>query len=275
MRNFIKKTVLFILAAFIFLHVAAYVLLATKIYQTHVLGSEIYYSIAKSKKKSKSKKVIMGDSVAQQFFNNKSTNYPFYSLACNQSISMVGQFLLLHNYIEAGNTVDTVFFVSTPFSFQNNLNQIYTFQYFLKPFYNSEYSSLFTPLVNEKIEKIPYHNISGYPLIKTTNWSPDYTVEKDSSFTFLSPLSVEYLHKLKDLSVQHHFKIILLPTPTPFSKKKDVAKLNINEAVSNGLQPEFDTYLDKLVFLDDNEFLDKVHLKDPPKYASYFDAFIK
>ena len=252
------------------LHVAAYILLYTKLYQTHVLGNEIYYAIAKSKKKSRAKKLVMGDSVAQQFFNNKTTDYPVNSIACNQSISMAGQYLLLHNYLQAGNQVDSIFFIATPFTFSNNLQQVYTFQYFLKPFYNEEYKPLLTNTVKKNVSAIPFHQIASYPLIATTNWAPEFQTVKDSTFTFLSPVSIEYLKKIKDLSKQYNFKIFFLPTPTPESKRGDIKALNMNEAVVNGLKDEFNGYVSTMVFLDDNEFLDKVHLKHPNKYSSIF-----
>lgn len=267
MKRFIIKTLVFLLVFAFALHTVAYILIFTKQYQTHVLGNEIYGAIANSKKKSKSKKLVMGDSVAQQLFDNKTSSDSLSSITCNQSISMAGQFLLLNNYLAAGNRPDTVFYVSTPFSFENNLDQIFTFQYFLKPFYKEEYIPLFTPTVKSKIEKVPYYKLSQYPLVITTNWSPEYVEKKDTGFNFLSPIAVEYLHKMTALAAQYNFKLIFLPTPTPESRRKEVEALNKSEYINNGLAAEFDHYFEKVHFIDDNNFIDKIHLKAPEAFS--------
>jgi len=270
MKKFIIQTSLYLLVFAVALHGVAYYMLFTKVYQTHVLGNEIYYAIAKSKKKNKSKKLVMGDSVAQQLFDNKTTSDTLNSIACNQSISLAGQFVLLNNYLLAGNRPDSVFFISTPFSFQNNLDQIFTFQYFLKPFYTDEYKPYFSDLVKSKIKLIPHNNLAQYPLIRTTNWAPEFEEKEDTTYNFLSPISVEYLLKIKALAAQYRFKLVFIPTPTPESRRKEVEALNKNEYIKNGLDAEFADFFTRIQFIDDKYFIDRIHLKDPAAYARYF-----
>ncbi len=277
MKKFISQIILFFFLFVVYIHVVAFLLFYSKKYQANVLGNEVYFSIAKSKKKNKSKKLIIGDSVGKQLFENKVINDTINSFACNQGISMAGHFILLNNYINAGNQIDTVFFIFTPFSFRNNLDEIYTFQYFLKPFYNDEYMPYFSKTVLKQIEDIPYYKLCRYPPITTTNWSPDFT-EKDmsGSYTFLSPISVEYLKKIKNLALQNNFKLIFLPAPTRISRKIEVQNLNKNEISGTGLEEEFKGFFDKIVYLDDNNFFDIVHLKNPAPYTEYYkNNFIK
>jgi hypothetical protein len=270
MKLFLRKTLLFLILFIAVLHAAAYLLIITKTYQVHVLGNEIYSAIANSKRKSKSKKLIMGDSVAQQLFDNKVTSDSINSIACNQAISIAGQYFLLTNYLKAGNMPDTVIFVSTPFSFQNNLNQIFTFQYFLKPFYKDEYKPLYTATVKKQIEDVPYYWLSQNPLVKTTNWAPEYIEAPEDKSVFLSPIAIEYLQKIKALAKENNFKLFFLPTPTPTSRKSEVDILNKNDYLKNGLQQELEGYLDKVQFIDDDNFIDKIHLKNPDKFVGFF-----
>ena len=67
-------------------------------YKTTIYGNEIYKALEKSTKKTRYKKLILGDSTANQFYNCKEEDPDSaYSLTCNQAIGMVGQFILLNN----------------------------------------------------------------------------------------------------------------------------------------------------------------------------------
>ena len=270
MKKFIFNTLIFILPVVIVVYSIHFYLLYSHEYQNRVVGSEIYHSIIKSKQKGKPKKILIGDSVCNQLFSNKTNTDTINSLACNQAISMVGHFILLNNYLNAGNQVDTVYMIFTPFSFLNNLDQVYTYQYFLKPFYNEEYMPLFTKIVNVQIHKIPYCFLSREPIILTSNWAPDFKSKDGINFTFLSPISVEYFAKIKELSDINKFKLILLPTPTKLSNKLFIEKINRNEIVKTGLVNQFNDYFEKLIFINDTNFTDNVHLKNKTKYADYY-----
>jgi hypothetical protein len=270
MRRFLINSAIFILIGALLFHIKPLYLLYKERYKAVVSGDEIYYSITKSKSKNKSKKLLLGDSVARQLFDNKKDHGSVNSLACNQSIAMVGHYILLNDYLEAGNEVDTVFLLFRPFTFQNNLDQVYTYHYFLKPFYTSEYKPYFSGTVNEQISKIPYRQFCRYPSILTSNWAPNFRSHDKASYTFLSPISVEYLKKMKELSLKRNFKLIILPTPLMASLKKSVDSLDKNEIAKTGLQEEFSHYFDNILYLDDSNFSDGSHLKDPAKYSEYY-----
>lgn len=239
-------------------------------YKKTVAGWEIYYSIWKSKQKKKTKKVLLGDSVGNQLFPNTSHTDTINSLACNQSIGLIGNFLLLNNYLKAGNEIDTAYLLFSPFTFQNNLNQLFTFHYFLKPFYTDEYKGLFSQTVNDQIAKIPFTALCRNPFILTSNWAPHFIPEDNKGFTFLSPISGDYLQRMKALSEAHNFKLIIIPAPLSEIKKPLIEKINKDEIKKYNLSEEFEGYFDKIVYLDNNLFLDGVHFKNPDLYGPYY-----
>lgn len=201
MKQFLLKLAIFLFISLLLWHLKSLYMLCDDRYKKLVAGSEIYVSIQKSKKKSKSKKVLIGDSVAKQLFSNYSNSDVFNSLACNQAISMAGHFFLLKNYLEAGNTPDTVFIMYGLPAFRNNLDQIYTYHYFLKPFYTKEYKGLFTQTVKEQVKKIPCYWSSQFPESLTCDWAPDFKSKDNKDTTMLlSSVSLEYLIKIKELS---------------------------------------------------------------------------
>jgi hypothetical protein len=198
MNGFLIKAGFFLVLSLLVFHLEPFYLLYTRKFTEIVTGKEIYYSIFKSKKKSTSKKLLIGDSVGNQLFPALSNSDTINSISCNQAIGMVGHYILVKNYIETGNSFDTLFMLFNPLSFSNNLDQIYTYQYFLKPFFNSEYRSSFNADVFTQVKKVPFYFLAQYPPVLTSNWVPDFS-PPEKQFTFLSPVSVHYLNKIKDL----------------------------------------------------------------------------
>ncbi len=270
MKRFIINSVIFILIGLCLFHVKPLYLLYKEKYKSIVAGDDIYYSIQKSRKKNKSKKALFGDSVARQLFDNKTNNDTINSLACNQSIGMVGHYILLNDYLAAGNEVDTVYFIFRPFTFQNNLDQVYTYHYFLKPFYNKEYCKYFTETVKEQVAKIPYYRFCRYPSVLTSNWAPVFTSKDKIDYTFLSPITVEYLKKIKELSVKHNFKVIILPAPVNSAFKKSIEKFDQKEILNNGFGAEFNNFFQNIIYLDNSYFSDSAHLNEPAVYTEYY-----
>ena len=150
------------------------------------------------------------------------------------------------------------------------MDQVYTYHYFVKPFYTDEYFPLFTKTVIRQVHKIPYYYLCRVPYILVTNWAPNFVSKDKNNYTFLSPISPEYLVKIKELSIKYAFKLIVLPTPTKLSSRQEVESMNKNEITINNLEDEFKDYFSNIIYLDDNFFQDGVHLKNPQQYTEYY-----
>jgi hypothetical protein len=272
MKRFILKSVLFLLILLALTHARPLYLLSNDRYKHGGAGKVVYYSIQKSRQKNAlSPRLLLGDSVAYQLFKNSTNNYPINSLACNQAIGMVGHFILLNNYLKAGNSVDAVYLFLSPYSFANNLNDVYTYHYFVKPFYTDENFPLFTETAITQVHKIPYYYLSRYPLVLTSSWAPDFASKDRKDYTFLSPVSAEYLAKMRELSIKYGFRLVVVPTPTSLSNRRTVETMDRNEIMINNLEGELRDYFKNILYLDDSNFReDGVHLKDPQKYTEYY-----
>jgi hypothetical protein len=156
------------------------------------------------------------------------------------------------------------------------LDQVFTYHYFLKPFYRDEYFPLLTKTAVEQIRKIPYYYLCRVPYILVTNWAPNFTPQDKNDFTLLSPISVEYLGKIKELAIKHNFKMIVLPPPMRLSSRQSIDAMNRNEIALSDLDDEFRNYFKSIIYLDDDLFEDEVHLKNPQQYTEYYkNNFIK
>lgn len=228
-------------------------------------GKEIYNAIKKSKQKTTHKKLLIGDSVANQFFDSKLNDSTFYSLTCNQAIGVCGHFFLLNNYLNAGNRPDEVYMIYHPSSFKNNLNQRFTYHYFLKPFYKKEYKPLMSNNIINQIRTIPFYQYCQFPLIIGTAWAPTIHPSTEDK-SLLSPISAEYLEKIDSLKTQYRFKLYILPPPVAQSQKKEVENYEKELLNNSTYQTILRNYLSSIIYLPDTCFIDSIHLTTPQRY---------
>jgi len=263
-KKFIIKLSIFALISLPVLSFKNLLFYYTDLYKSSVYGPEVYRSLAKSKMKKKVKKLLIGDSVGNQLYDNESYNGSIFSLTCNQAISMVGQYILLANFLQTNkeNLPEEVILLITPDSFSNNLNQNLTYHYFLKPFYYKENEKYFDDLCKAQIKKIPNYYTSTMPFIRSSNWSPDFDVKKDSSYKVISPISSDYLAKIKSLCTANNIKFTVAPTPVRSSRYKVIAEYAKNpEVTQSNLSADLCNYFSNIVYMPDRLFKDHNHFK--------------
>jgi len=244
-------------------------------YKLSIHGSEVYHAIDKSKKKTTYKKLILGDSTAKQFYDSEEKDTAdFYALCCSQAIGIIGQYFLLNNYLNAGNRPDTVYLVYNPLSFADNLDQVYTYHYFLKPFYRSEYKPLFTQCARYQIHKIPKYWACQFPYILTSGWAP-LIEQEQRGYSFISPVSREYLQKIDSLSYHYHFVFKILPSLTAEHWKSRIKSFNHQEFADYRFKDKLSAYLNQITYLPDSCFIDSVHLKSPELYRQAIDRKLR
>ena len=276
MLFFVKKSLIFLLSSFVFMLAYLFAFYHENDVK-NIWGYEVLHSITKSLQKKEDVTVlILGDSVGKQMYDNLSYNDGIYSLACNQAISLAGQFILLNNFLSSCENKEKldVVLIYRPSSFANNLDQKFTFHYFVKPFFNDKYKSLMTKLTVSQIQKIPFYSWSQFSLIKESNWSPNFPNPK--VHFDISETSIEYLVKMD--SVCNHFgvnsfKLHCAPLSEVVSKEEvDYFKDRI---IESGLTKQFGVYFDKLLILDKEDFnVDQIHLlpsKIPENYLELMD----
>ena len=238
-------------------------------YKVQVNGKEVYAAIKKSQQRqAKTKTLLIGDSVANQLFNNESTNGVVNSLACNQAVSMVGHYLLLKEYLENNDDVDQVVLLYHPQSFANNLDQEFTFHYFLKPFNKRKNKKEFTELVKQQINEIPYHFVSQVPLILRSNFSPAYEGIMRPWADIFSPVSKQYLQKMENLTSAKEIKFIITAPPVRASMQDSISLIDRNVLAEAGLLPLLNDYLNSIQYSEEKHFVDDIHFKEPSDFRA-------
>ena len=122
----------------------------------------------------------------------------------------------------------------------------------------------------EKIEKIPYYRLSQFPNVLSSDWAPEFRPQ--DNYSFVSPISNEYLLKIDSLRKKYNFKLLLIPSLVPISKKKDIGYL-LNqhiEEVNFSLRNLLRDYIKNVTYVQDSCFIDGTHLKSPFLHKHYF-----
>ena len=262
MKLFIIKSFKFLIFITFFIVFLCSCLYYTGLYKYYVASKSIYHVIEKSKKKNASKRVLFGDSVAEQLFDPRDNKqFNINSLAASYAISPLGVYILLNNYIENNKNITDFIYVLGPFSFQNNLDLPWTYNYFLKPFYKEEYLKYFDDKSKDFIENIKYSKYSQVIPSLITNWSPEYNKQKTENNYFLSDISIIYLRKIKDLLKQNNIQFHIISPPISDHKNNMVKDLINN--IPSDLTHLFRDYFSNIESLNDSLFLDNVHFRQP------------
>jgi hypothetical protein len=274
MRDFLLKVSIFCFLLFLGLNLNGWIKIQNGLDNYDIIGKEVYESIKLSNQKTKFKKLLIGDSVARQISTGNRLGDSVYSLACNQAVSMAGQYILLNNYIQSGNQFDTLYILYSPSSFQNNLDQIFTFNYFMKPFYEDQNFKYLSKNVHDQISKIPFHSASQLNLIKSSNWSPEYNSKSIPVVSFLSPISIEYLTRIDSLSKLHGFHIIVISPPCSKNFRRSILQMDRRKIFNNKLDRLFEGYFESIIYLDEAKFTDGLHLQDRLPSVVHLDSIV-
>lgn len=242
-------------------------------WHTYILPNKgVYEAIRRSKSECvDTELLIIGDSVAKQLFEQSNEVDTITSLACNQSIDLVGHYLLLKDFLERNPNVERIAFIYNPFSFSNDLDHKYTYNYFLKPFYNRHYSPEFTRHVQERIDAIPYAEMVNFPLIATSFWMPEYEFQSEEGY-FLSTTSWEYLNKIVELTAEKSVALTLLSAPIKISRQHEVRQLQAVYEASGRRLDLLDHYFRTITYVPDTLFLDDIHFEAPKEMAPMVEA---
>lgn len=265
MKQFLIKCILAGSAFMVILYLSCFIgnRILTK-YDVNVFqlyGFEVNHSIYKSKKHTKVKKLLLGDSVANQLYSNNDCNGEIYSLTSTQAITVAGQFFLLNNFLESNkdNLPDEVIFLYSPFSLGYNFDK-FSYHYFLKPFFNQEYINYFDKNLLSRVELIPQYKSTQLLIIKCSNYSPRYEIVKDNN-RLLSPITQTYLEKIIDICAKNGISLKLVSTPIRESRKQELNNLQANYQVEDKKSELIRQYLSTVTYYDDEMFGDPSHFK--------------
>ena len=135
----------------------------------------------------------------------------------------------------------------------------------MKPFYRFENLRYISDQLQEKINKRIMARLVLFPFVKTAPCFSDidFSTGTEKPAYILSDTAIEYLKKLQTLCRNNGIDLIVVSPPIQerwgkITKNWEKMKAQI---VQNGLDDIFKTYFNRIIYLDNNNFMDHVHLQ--------------
>jgi len=265
MNIFICKLAFFSVTCFVLLNLVAIFYDTTSRRRVEDPGGEIYDAIHRSHQPSACPTIVVGDSVCHQLL----TGYAppdILSLGTNQAISMCGQYLIARSAIEHDPAAKEIILAYLPDSFTNNLDQVFCYNYFVRPIYPyAEYRAQMSPLVQRLINRRPAARLAVLPLFRYTTLLSDIDYSKGTekpTFAYLAPVSIEYLRKLSELCDQHGIQLRIVSPPISLDRTYDKAVF-LKEVTDAHLEKLFTGYPESIRLVDPQLLVDHIHFKEP------------
>jgi len=264
MFHVFKRVTLFIVIGFVALNMFIEIFPFSQ--SRNVASESIFRVIARSKLDDSSKILLIGDSVARQLKLGDSQS-DYFDLTTNQAISLAGQFVLVQNALENNTNLEKIVLIYHPHSFNNNLDQEWTFNYFCKPFLNVGNYNTWSNFVLQQISKKPYWLVY-VPLVRYTSlWGLiDYSNGSQSHGSFLSDISFDYLIKIDEISKEFALEFVIVAPPLSEASSGNIRELRMS-VEARGLEELFRYYEKSVKYLPDSCFYDSIHIK-----SAYLDS---
>ena len=223
-------------------------------------------------------KLILGDSVCNQMFNHlQEYNNDYCIVGNNRGLTMVGQYLLLNEFLKVHENVTDVYVIVGLDALESKIDITYGYQYVVVPFTRigalnnleqetiNEMSDLFGAwaLQPEVVELIGDSNPARKLYL---NYLKEKYGEETSTYVGsgeLSDTTILYLTKMREMCEARNITLHLLPDPLADNDfRHDQKQLLQAEFERTGLEQYFPDYFSMIHFYPEEEFVDGVHFGD-------------
>jgi len=259
MKKQIASSIAFVLIGFVVLNGLAQGIISFTSGSKLIRWRPVATVIAKSRRKIPGTVVVLGDSVAAQLFSSLTAAN---ALTINGAVMNSGQYILIRNALTANPQLKTVVLILNPESVGYGFERRTIYSSFLKPFYTPANVKHFSRHIWSQMAARPLSYLTILPLVKVARCFPDIRFPRRKRAAGLfSDISIEYLHRIEKLTEAHRVELILLSPPLKASFKNRVMNRFRPEVDRHGLSARFGPYFERLVFVDDAHFKDRVHLR--------------
>ena len=219
-------------------------------------------------------KLIIGDSVCHQIFNGfQNENEEYATIGSNQAITIVGQYILAHEFIQSHSDTTDVYLILTSLTGSGFSNAGYCYQYFVIPFTKANIIGIIDPITKKGLSNIFgvfYTNRYFIELIDRSNICRKLFLNSlsDNGYADVAQ-SYLYLKKIADLCNENGIELHLLHAPMEESAKSAVESewsREMEVCQDRELLPYLKEYYNSVDYYPDNFFRDGIHFKD--EYSS-------
>ena len=296
MKLFIKKTILFILilvAVLVLLDVLSMfeptrTLLAeltdSKAYISLNVGAdEIKPYIKKVQEHDETTKLILGDSVCHQLFNDLQPYSTEISIVgSNAAITVAGQYVLASEYINSHPNATDIYLFMLPGSLTQSFDTNYGYQYTVMPFVETGTIKYFDNDTVKTMEDVYGKFFMNPIIVRMIDLSaPNRKIYLNLLKKYSAPykpsnyfdIAEKYIGKIKDLCDANNITLHLYPCPISESRKNDIDALK-DSYTSSKLNIWFPAYFDEIRFYPEYQSDDNVHFSDEYSDRNFLNSII-
>jgi hypothetical protein len=140
------------------------------------------------------------------------------------AITLVGQYLLLENFIEANkdNLPENIIIYESPTCFNSGPYNKFSYNIFLRNFYRNEYMKDLSPLAIRNINQYDYYYFAPYIWYRNMPFIPNSTFDNISDRIVCEPVILEYFYKICNLCNQYNLRLSFKAIPLRESRKEEI-----------------------------------------------------
>ncbi len=231
--------------------------------------------IAHVREQNSDTKLILGDSVCNQMFNHlQEYNDDYCIVGNNRGLTMVGQYLLLNEFLKAHENVTDVYVIVGLDALESKIDITYGYQYVVVPFTRigalnnleketiDEMSDLFGAwaLQPEVAKIIGDSNPARKLYLNYLKEKYEEETPTHAEYGELSDTTILYLTKMHEMCEERNITLHLLPDPLADNDLRHEQKQLLQaEFERTGLDQYFPDYFSLIHFYSEKQFVDGVH----------------
>lgn len=229
---------------------------------------EIKPYIEKVQTKDHTTKLILGDSVCKQLFEGlQEENGDICIAGSNAALTLAGQYILLHEYVENHTEATDVYLVLLPGSLEASFNTTWGYQYSVMPFVETETISLLDANTLEAMEEVYGELFMKKAVVE---WIDKSAINRKLYLNALASqkegyhqekrfeIAEQYIKKMYELCEEKGISLHLYPCPV--SEKNIESTEDFKDAFkSTWLYQQFPDYTDHILYYPEEQSADGVH----------------
>ena len=243
-------------------------------------SEEVIPRLERVREKNNSRCLIVGDSVANQIFDDMHDDVGTYTIATtNQALSLAGQYILIEEFIKNHPNATDVYVGMIPSSFESEINEVYSYQYLVIPFTESDVMGLLDNDTLGRFDKIFGRFFMQKSIVRIIersglnrklylNWLCDckekgQIKEVQGRYSILSETSIIYINKINSLCNDNGVRLHFLTEPIADTAKNHDIVLSLERDIEDsGLSEVLGDYTKYVSFYPENQFRDGIHFKN-------------
>jgi hypothetical protein len=219
----------------------------------------------------------LGDSVGKNLIGTNKDKHTLNG-GSNQAITILGQILLFNKFyskLEKDKKIEFEGYIR-PSSFYSGLNQIYTFNYFLKYFYNEDWffdDDILSNISQKKINDIFLKQFRLREVIRITYWNgfSIFTYPKFGNELVSFEIKSENILDIVEGNDSYNFRSLIHFKPMPVNKKFYKGEFELYEKLKN-----LGYNIEKPFIINDSFFRDDcIHLKNEFRNFQFYKKITK